>query len=234
MFQSLSLNQLVVMVATLLFAVTLHEVAHGYAAYFWGDETALRAGRLSLNPLKHLDLVGSILLPGILLLSQAPFVVGYAKPVPVNPANFRDPKKGGLQVSGAGIAANLACALVAGWSLRLLAAGGILSVPGFIRPFAEDLVLILGYSVIINAILAAFNLIPIPPLDGGKILAPLLPQRQRHLFLQIERFGLILIVFLVITGVLGRIIGLLVPPIIKLSLGNTGLNAFIQLLGELN
>ncbi len=220
------------MVAALLFAVTIHEVAHGYTAYRWGDDTAMRMGRLTLNPLKHLDFVGSLLLPAILIFAHAPFVLGYAKPVPVNVFNLRDYKKGNLYVSSAGIIANLSCALLAGWLLRILLGLGILSTPAGVRPFFADLVLLLGYSVIINSVLAVFNLIPFPPLDGSRILMTFFPMHLKRHFVFFERFGLVLIIFLVITNVLARLIAFCVPPTINISLGSSGLHAFLLLLGE--
>ena len=220
------------MVAALLFAVTIHEVAHGYTAYRWGDDTAMRMGRLTLNPLKHMDFVGSLLLPAILILSHAPFVLGYAKPVPVNVLKLRHKKKGSLYVSSAGIIANLSCALMAGWLLRILLGLGVLSAPGALHLLFVDLILLLGYSVIINSVLAVFNLIPIPPLDGSRILMTYLPAKLRYRFEYFQRFGLILILFLVITNVFGRVVAFCVPPIIHLSLGNSGLHTFLLLLGE--
>lgn len=234
MLQTISLNQLVVMLSALLFAVTLHEVAHGYAAYRLGDDTAMRAGRLTLNPLKHLDFIGSFLLPAVLVFSNAPFVLGYAKPVPINPLKLRPTKKARLYVAAAGVLTNIACALLAGWLFRIvLTATGGLPSHFILRPFFVDLFLFLGYSVIIHSVLAVFNLIPIPPLDGSRILAAFLPAPLQRRFMLLERFGFILIILLLATHVLGRIIYFFVPPLVRLSLGDSGLHFFVSFTGAL-
>lgn len=160
-----------------LFSVVIHEVAHGYIAERLGDPTARLAGRLTLNPLRHLDLFGSILMPLFLFISQSPIIFGWAKPVPYNPAMLvKDFKYGPLKVALAGPVSNFLIALVMGLILR------------FGYPFLPEISsLLLGIIVFINLLLAVFNLIPIPPLDGSKILTILLPPRYA---LYIEQFGL--------------------------------------------
>lgn len=220
------LIQVVIMIIPLLFAVTIHEVAHGYVAWIMGDSTAKLAGRLSLNPIKHLDFIGSFLLPIILKLSGAPIIFGYAKPVPVNFVNFRDFRKGTIYVAAAGVIANLIVAFFSGFLLRALINTGLLSGDSVFRPFMLFFVLILVYSVLINSVLAVFNLIPIPPLDGSRILAMFLPSGLRLQYAKIERFGMIIIIFLLITNSLNKVFEIFIPLLIKLSLGAEGIKYF--------
>lgn len=168
-------------------SVVIHEVAHGYAAYAQGDITAAVSGRLTLNPARHIDPVGSVLVPGILLLMGAPFLIGWAKPVPFNPYNLRDQRWGPMWVALAGPAANIFLAIVFGLGLR------------FMPMLNENAIGLMGFVVMINLVLALFNLIPIPPLDGSKVLFALLPARMRYIERTMERFGLlfaILFIFL--------------------------------------
>ncbi|OGR30555.1 MAG: hypothetical protein A2139_00725 [Desulfobacca sp. RBG_16_60_12] len=193
------------MVVVLLFSVIVHEVAHGYIALMNGDPTARMLGRLTLNPIPHIDPVGTILLPLLLYLSGAP-VVGMAKPVPVNPLNFRNYRWGEFAVSAAGPVSNLVLAVVFSVLLRL----GI-DNPGFVT------LAILG--VRINIILALFNLIPIPPLDGSHILALLLPRDLARLYSHLQPVGFILILILFYIGILGAIIMPLYRQIAMIMLG---------------
>ena len=227
MFHNFSLNQLVVMLVPLLFAVTVHEVAHGYTAYRMGDPTAKLAGRLTLNPLKHLDFFGSLLLPAVLKMTGSPIVFGYAKPVPVNLSRLRDFRKGMLYVSGAGCAANLVLMLLSGLVFRLLLKFGSLWFDSFFRPVILDLFMMLGYSVLINGVLAIFNLIPIPPLDGSRILAMFLPEPYQRKFLSIGRLGMILIIFLLISNSLNRLITFFLIPLLELTLGRQGIRIIL-------
>ena len=217
--------QMIIMIVPLLFAVTIHEVAHGYIAYRMGDNTAMLAGRLTLNPIKHLDFFGSFLIPLILKLSGSPVIFGYAKPVPVNFANLRDFRKGTIAVSSAGVAANLLCALISGALFQIFFNLGVLSNTLFYKPFF----LFLGFSVLINCVLAIFNLIPIPPLDGSRILAMFLPLHLRIPFMRIERFGMIVIIFLLITNVLGKFLSFFIPMLMKIFMGNKALYIFFEL-----
>jgi Zn-dependent protease len=218
MFDNFSLIQFILMILPLIWAVTVHEVAHGYVALKMGDHTARLAGRLTLNPIKHLDLFGSLLLPLILKLSGSPIVFGYAKPVPVNVHHFRDYRKGTLWVSAAGVLANMVLAVISAVLFQMLAsteASWTQSQYGLLPGF---LVQLLAYSVIINCILALFNLIPIPPLDGSRILAMLLPAPLRMHFARLERFGMIIILVLLITGPLGWMMSFLLKPVLDFLL----------------
>ena len=182
-------------VVILIMSVVIHEFAHGYTAYLLGDNTARLSGRLTLNPLKHLDLFGSILLPLFLVLSQAGFVVGWAKPVPYNPNNLKNGRKGTLMVSIAGILANLAIAILFGLLIRFASQLGLPVLdPLSVQPFYK----ITSIIVLTNLVLALFNLIPIPPLDGSKILFSLLPPRLRYIQNFFEQWGMFLLLFFII------------------------------------
>jgi Zn-dependent protease len=163
-------------IAILVFSVVLHEVSHGWVAHSLGDPTAKNAGRLTLNPIPHIDIFGSILLPGLLLITNSPFLFGWAKPVPVNVNNLRDRKYGSAKVSFAGPAANLAIALVFGLMLRFL------NEP--ISGVSPELTVFFARIVQLNLALAIFNLLPIPPLDGSHILFDFLPRS----FWQVRNF----------------------------------------------
>jgi Zn-dependent protease len=190
-----------VWVLPVLVAVTFHEAAHGYVARLLGDETAWRAGRVSFNPLKHIDPFGTILLPGLLLLVRAPFLFGYAKPVPVNFRALRWPRRGMVLVAAAGPAMNLALAVLAGLAFRLV--DDLPATAG--RWLGENL----RNALILNAMLAVFNLFPIPPLDGGRILVGVLPKTLAAFVARLEPYGLtILIGLLILLPLLGAQIGL--------------------------
>lgn len=172
----------------LLFSVILHEVMHGLVALKFGDTTAQRAGRLTLNPIPHIDLFGTILLPALLIFTGSPILFGWAKPVPINPLNFSNIKKGELFVSGAGIAANFSLAIISALIYHFL---------NFIPITFPALVGgILQYAVTINLVLAVFNLFPIPPLDGSKILLSLLPYNLAKEYIKFERYGFLILLIL--------------------------------------
>lgn len=219
MFHNTDINQIVMMIAAIIVAVIIHEVAHGSVAYMLGDDTAMRAGRLTFNPLKHLDFFGSIVIPFILIFSGSPILFGYAKPVPVNFARIRNVKMGTLLVASAGIAANLCLAVTGGLLFRILYKFEPAWSQTFFDPLFVDLFYFLFYSVIINSVLAVFNLIPIPPLDGSRILSVFLPPSIRVQYERIERFGLLIIFFLLITNFLNKIILFFINPLTSALLG---------------
>ncbi len=184
-------------VVILIMSVVIHEVSHGYAAYLLGDNTAYVNGRLTLNPLKHLDPFGSVILPLLLIVLNAGFVVGWARPVPYNPDNLRNRRTGTILVAAAGIAANIILAIVFGLLIRYAFLFGIAPVSLtsiIIPPFYK----IAAIIVIINLVLAVFNLVPIPPLDGSKILFELLPLKWRPVLNFLERWGMLVLLFFII------------------------------------
>ena len=175
------------LIVILLFSIIIHEVAHGSMANYLGDDTAKLMGRLTLNPIKHLDPVGSIMVPLFLIIIHSPILIGWAKPVPVNPNNFRDRKYGDAKVALAGPAANFAIALVFGLIIRFF--------PGFVQ--TSGIYAMFSYIVMINLLLAIFNLIPIPPLDGSHILFTFLPYSMNELKVFLTRYGLFLLIFFI-------------------------------------
>ncbi len=190
----------------ILFAITLHEAAHGYAARHFGDMTAEREGRISLNPLRHIDPIGTVALPLILLLMHQP-MFGWAKPVPVNFAALRRPKKDMLWVALAGPATNLVMAL--GWGLV-----GKLAALATGTYYSYALWQMAKYGIQINVILVVLNMIPMPPLDGGRVAVSLLPARPAIALAKFERYGMFLLIFLAVTQLLWL---LLLPPVIVLA-----------------
>lgn len=189
----------------LIFAITLHEVAHGYVASLFGDQTARFSGRLSLNPAKHIDPIGTVLLP-LLMLMVSNFIFGWAKPVPVDARNLRHPRRDMAIVALAGPFSNLLMALC--W--------GAIAKIGMLLAFADNawigvpLSYMGGAGIMINVVLAVLNLLPLPPLDGGKILTSLLPPRIAYRVNQLEPYGFIVLIILLFTGVLSFI---MMPPI---------------------
>ena len=197
----------VIKLACLGFSIILHEIAHGYAAYRMGDPTAAHSNRLTLNPMAHIDLFGSIILPIILIVTHSPVLLGWAKPVPINPYNFRDLKKGIMITGGAGPLANFALALIGGILFHL------------VSPFSEVTGIFLAYFCATNVALGVFNLIPIPPLDGSRVLYGLLPRGIDDRYLSIERFGMYILFALLWLGALDRIIYPVSMFILHLLLG---------------
>jgi Zn-dependent protease len=184
----------------MIFAITLHEAAHGYVARYFGDYTAYQAGRISLNPINHIDPIGTVLIPvALVVFTAGQFVFGWAKPVPVNFGNLRDPKRDMLWVAAAGPGANLIMALCWALILKLVV---VLPANYFSYPLQQ----MAKGGVVINLVLMVLNLIPIPPLDGGRIAVSLLPHRLAYRFAMIEPYGLIIIVVLLATRALGAVI----------------------------
>lgn len=185
----------------LVFAVTVHEAAHGWVADRLGDPTARKLGRITFNPLPHIDLVGTILVP-MLMLAFTGFLLGWAKPVPVSVGRLRHPKRDMAIVAAAGPAVNLLMAIV--WSIALVVAHNLVhSAPAVAVP-----VLLMAIAgVFVNLVLMAINLLPVPPLDGGRILTGLLPLPVARVFARIEPFGLIILIVLLITGVVRWVLG---------------------------
>lgn len=190
-----------------IFAITLHEAAHGYAARYFGDPTAWQMGRISLNPIRHIDLVGTIIIPAaILLFSGGTFLFGYAKPVPVDFTRLHNPKKDMFWVALAGPGANLFMAFC--WALMLKLAW-LMPTNDFTVPLSE----MSKIGIVVNCVLMVLNLLPLPPLDGGRIAVSLLPHRWAWKFAKIEPWGFPILLLLLFTGILGAIMN----PLVVLS-----------------
>lgn len=182
-----------VFVLPILFAITLHEAAHAYAAKYFGDSTAYAQGRMSLNPVKHIDPFGTILIPVLLYFVGSPFLFGYAKPVPVDWSRLRKPKRDMVWVALAGPMANLVMALL--WLILSI----VLKALHFDEPFFQQMA---DAGVLVNLVIFAFNLFPVPPLDGGRILTGLLPHQYAYKFAQIEPYGFFIVLGLAFLQVL--------------------------------
>jgi Zn-dependent protease len=178
-----------------LLAITVHEAAHGYAARHYGDNTAYALGRITLNPLKHIDPIGTILMP-LLIFAGSPFLFGYAKPVPVRFGNLRNPKRDMVWVALAGPMSNLIMALI--WGLVFYVLQGAEVTEPFFLKMAQG-------GILVNAVMFAFNLFPLPPLDGGRILVGLLPYKYAELVSRIEPWGFFIVMGLVIAGIINTI-----------------------------
>jgi Zn-dependent protease len=198
---NISLYDISVWVLPLVFAITFHEAAHGFVAHRLGDNTAFERGRVSFNPLKHIDPFGTVVLPAILLMSHSPFLFGYAKPVPVNFGALRHPRIDMVWVALAGPATNIALALVAAAAFHVV---------GYLPPNAAQWVADnLRNAVVINVILAIFNMLPIPPLDGGRVAVGLLPKALAAPLARLEPFGMLILVgILIILPLAGSQFGL--------------------------
>jgi len=208
MLQVSTVQQIAAWVMPVLLAITVHETAHGWVARRFGDKTAQMLGRLTLNPIKHIDPVGTILVPAVMLLLPGGFVFGWAKPVPVDWRNFKHPKQDMAWVAVAGPASNLLMALA--WALAARVALGMSADNWIALPL-----LFMGVAgIFINTILMVLNLLPLPPLDGGRVVTGLLPGPYAYQFARIEPYGFFILVALLVTGVLGIVMW----PVVKLVL----------------
>ena len=208
MLQVSTVQQIAAWVMPVLLAITVHETAHGWVARRFGDKTAQMLGRLTLNPIKHIDPVGTILVPAVMLLLPGGFVFGWAKPVPVDWRNFKHPKQDMAWVAVAGPASNLLMALA--WALAARVALGMSTDNWIALPL-----LFMGVAgIFINTILMVLNLLPLPPLDGGRVVTGLLPAPYAYQFARIEPYGFFILVALLVTGVLG----IAMWPVVKLFL----------------
>lgn len=199
------LEKIMLFAIPVIFAITLHEAAHGYVAKYFGDLTAYAQGRVSLNPLRHIDPIGTILVPLIFLLLPGNFLFGWAKPVPVNFNALRDPKKDMLWVAAAGPGANLLMVII--WALVLKFS----SVDG-----EQGALQVMAFAgIMINLVLMFLNLLPILPLDGGRVASSLLPEPVAQSYAKSEPYGIVVVILLLVTGILGQIL----TPLIESSLG---------------
>ena len=196
---------IIVSILPVLLAITVHEAAHGWIAKYLGDPTAERLGRVTLNPFKHVDPIGTVLVPAALLLLKAPFLFGWAKPVPVNWGNLRRPKRDMILVAAAGPGANLMMATL--WAV-------VAEVGSLLLHSGSPIIYMGLVGILINVLLMVFNLLPLPPLDGGRVAVGLLPARWAWWVNRLEPFGFLILLVLLFSGVLSRII---TPPI-ELSL----------------
>jgi len=217
-----NIMNLIFMIPALLFAVIIHELGHGIVAYRLGDPTPKLAGRLTFNPIPHIDPLGSIILPALLLILNSPFLFGWAKPVPINPMNFKKLgyRKGMAITAFAGPGVNFTAAVIFGVFYQILSNPQTLIAlnsifgKGFIDSIIIPILIFLQYSVSINIVLALFNLLPIPPLDGGRILMSLLPPHLERKLEPLEQWGFFIVVLLIIVGVFKFVI---LPPYMFLT-----------------
>ncbi|MBT3308408.1 MAG: site-2 protease family protein [Gammaproteobacteria bacterium] len=205
-------------VLPVLFAITVHEVAHGWVAKLRGDKTAMMMGRLTLNPIKHIDLIGTVALPLVLLVLQTGFVFGWAKPVPVTEQNLRNPKRDMVWVALAGPLSNALMALL--WVGVMVIAMLFLHTLPWV---AEPLIYMGQAGVLINVVLMVLNLVPLPPLDGGRIVTGLLPGPLSWQFSRIEPYGFVILLALLATGLLGQLLGPLIFGISNTLLSLVGI-----------
>jgi Zn-dependent protease len=209
---------LIINFIVLIYAIILHEIAHGNIAYLFGDPTAKMAGRLTLNPIPHIDIIGSLLLPGLTLLSGSPIMFGWAKPVPINPGYFRQPQKEQMWVAIAGPLANISIALIASLILKL-------AYPALTATYTiwgEIAVTFLIGMVQINLVLAIFNLIPLPPLDGSRVLYFFASTKWRIFLDKIEPYGFIIIFALLYLKVLNPLLSFFLVPLFQAFLPAVG------------
>jgi len=216
-----TIQKIVIMAPPLVFAIVFHEVAHGWVANKLGDHTARDMGRLTLNPISHIDLFGTVIMPILLfVLTNGRMVFGYAKPVPINPYNFKNPKQGMAISSLAGPATNLVMAMCFSFLLRVV----FPPLEGMVPKqswdwFGLPLTLMIGYGVIINVVLAVLNMIPIPPLDGSRVVYWVLPDKLAATYYRLEPYGTLILMLLIGLGVLGKIMSPIIRPILAFLLG---------------
>lgn len=194
----------------ILAAIVFHEVAHGWVAFRLGDPTAARMGRLTLNPISHIDLFGTVILPLLLVITRAPFLFGYAKPVPVNFQNLRNPKRDMIWVALAGPATNIILAFVSYLLLKILVSLELPRDGSLASTIVIPLIYMLHASASINIVLAVFNTFPIPPLDGGRVLVGLLPEPYSTTVARVEPYGFLIIVVLLMSHLLDAVLSPLV------------------------
>jgi Zn-dependent protease len=213
----LSLAQKIsIWVVPVVLAITVHEVSHGWIARKLGDNTAFMLGRLTLNPLKHIDPVGTILIPGLLLLLKAGFIFGYAKPVPINWRNLHNPRRDMALVAAAGPGANLLMAM--GWAL-------LTRLALMLGDSGEALLYMSVAGIFINTVLMVLNLLPLPPLDGGRVMTGLLPGPMAYQFSRIEPYGFFILIGLLVTGILGLVLWPVISVVMSMLVPVSGLSA---------
>jgi len=205
-----ALIKILVYAIPVIFAITLHEAAHGYVAKHFGDKTAWMLGRVSLNPIRHIDILGTIVLPLVTVMLSG-FMFGWAKPVPVNFQNLRDPKRDSLWVAAAGPGSNIAQALV--WATVALLLAQVVSPTGLAGGFW---LAVAEAGVQVNVVFAILNLFPLLPLDGGRILTSLLPDKLAYQYSRTEPFGMLILIVLIVTGALNYVLGPLVNGTLNL------------------
>jgi len=197
-----TIQKLIIAAPAMIIAIALHEVSHGYVAFRLGDPTAKLLGRLTLNPIAHIDLFGTIIMPILLYtLTDGRFMFGYAKPVPINPMNFKNPRQGMAISAAAGPITNILLAFASFLIMNILIPLSALLPVSIAEMVFKPIIFILQASIYWNVVLAVLNMIPIPPLDGGRVLTGLLPSKQAMSFSKIEPFGFIIVLILIYTGI---------------------------------
>ncbi len=217
-----AIERIAIFFVPLMLGIVCHEVAHGYAAYLQGDPTAKSRGRLNLNPIKHLDPMGTLMF--VLTAIVAPFVIGWAKPVPIDPRYFKNPRKGMVLVAIAGPATNFVLAVIFALLLRLMVTMAVGVQPGTtLASVMLPVILICTAGVVVNIVLGLFNLIPLPPLDGSNIIAGLLPPQLAYSYMRFGRWGMIVIILLLAFGILGQVLGPVLLGMLQLFIDLFGL-----------